>query len=100
MIQTTLTARQLFRLQFPNGGKNFMTPEVLRLCKISRSVAVELSTGSPFLGCPMFGVTAVCMRPDGKTRKGKTDLSNRCFQSRALAERHINRMAAILKGGK
>jgi len=100
MIQTTFSARQIFRLRWPKGSKNFMTPEVIKLCKISRSVAVELSTGAPFLGCPMFGVTALCMTPSGKVRKGKTGLANQVFNSQALAERHINRMAAILKGGR
>lgn len=102
MIQSTLTARQLFRLRFPNGGKNFMTPEVMKLCKISKAVAVELSTGTGFQNDRIYGVTTVCMKPDGTVRKGKGGVggSCQCFSSRALAERHINRMAGILKGGR
>ena len=98
MIQTTLTAGQLFRLQFGSGScsRNFMTPERISLSKLSRSVAVELATGR-FLEDQLWGVTTVCMKPDGKTRKGKG--SSQCFHARYLAERHIQRMAAILKGG-
>ena len=95
---SNLSAGQLFRLQFGSGScsRNFVTPKRLRLLKLSRRVAVELSTGY-IMGDTLYGVTTVCMRPNGETRKGKC--SSLCFEARYLADRHIQRMAAILNGG-
>lgn len=96
-MKSNLSAGQLFRLQFGSGScsRNFVTPERLRLFKLSRSVAVELSTGDIF-GDKLYGVTTVCLKPNGDTRKGKG--SSQCFDSRRQAERHIDRITALLKG--
>ena len=98
-LRKVLTARQIFRLEF-GDSKNFMTPEILWCVKASPSVAVELSEGAGFDGERIFGLTAVCLKSDGTTRRGRG--SSKCFHSRARATARFERIQSILttKGAK
>jgi hypothetical protein len=72
--------RTIFRETF-NNQPNFMTPTVLGYREIDNHL-VEISTGDPFLGCEMYGITVL-------TKTGeKTDFDT-CVNSKDDIERYI-----------
>lgn len=59
-----LSAREMFRRRYPGGGKNFITPQVVRYGKITPRVAYEVSEGPSFMGLgEVVGVTVLTWSP-------------------------------------
>ena len=79
-------ADQLFWMEF-QGGKNFMTPTLVRDREmLTDNIACELTTGTGFGGAPIWGVTLV-KRGEGRMYAPDSD----CFHSLEEAENHINK---------
>ena len=63
-----MNAKQMFQAEY-NGGKNFMTPDVIEVKSLKRGRgAYELSRGEGFLSpWPLYGVTVVGVNRHGET---------------------------------
>lgn len=90
------SAQQIFKEANPDGGKNFMTPQILRLGKAKENRAYELSTGEPFLGENLYGVTVI---DDVDGIKKRHDLS-KVFQSKEKAEEYIKTLSNLRAKGR
>lgn len=86
-----LTAREIFRKVYPNGGKNFMTPNILSVGKINKMVAYELSSGRGIFTDTIYGVTVVGVNPKNNKPMKFHNLS-KAFDTRKKAELYINRL--------
>ena len=65
----TMTARQILRQEL-GDSKNFMTPGIMRVGKMSRNIAYELSTGRGMDNEPIYGVTLVMLdESTGRTER-------------------------------
>jgi len=63
-VARALSAREIFRRRYPDGAKNFVTPDVLRYGKLAPRVAYELSTGAGWFGGPrVVALTVVAWSP-------------------------------------
>ena len=72
----TLTARKIIRMEY-GDSKNFMTDRVLKMGKINKNMAYELSSGRGFTNDTIYGISIVELLADGKTKR-RTDLSECC----------------------
>lgn len=101
-MSKALTPQQIFAIEFPNGGKNFMTPRVLKMCKAGRNRAVELSCGEGMSlarmgglrmvqgnGRTIYGVSVVDYDPDTRTTSRPEGVS-RMFDSYREAVAYID----------
>ncbi len=87
-MSRTLTAREAIRHEY-GAAKNFMTPDVIRVGKIARDVAYELSAGRGFDNEPIYGVSIVrILDHDEPVTEREYDLSG-LFHSRLAAEERI-----------
>ena len=84
----TATAREILKREY-GSSKNFMTPHVIRIGKITGTIAFELSSGE-FGGSAIWGVSFAEMMEDGGTSR-RTDISE-SFGSRGKAEAYISEM--------
>lgn len=88
MKATKLTARDIFRIRYPEGSKNFMTPTIIRYGKISSNVAYELSSGRGIGDGPLYGVTVV--KYDERLHKAESLYNlSKAFSTRSSAESYI-----------
>lgn len=86
----TLSAYETINHEY-KGGKNFITPHVIKFGKIHRNMAFELSSGQGFFGDgDIFGVTVVRILSHVHPIKTKraSELS-KCCQSHAEALQYI-----------
>lgn len=84
---TTKTAREIIHMEY-KGSKNFMTPNVIKVGKIKRDMAYELSTGQGLeQKTTIYGVTIVSIDNDNNTTR-RTELS-KCCHSHAEAMEYI-----------
>lgn len=86
---TTLTAREIIRKEY-GDSKNFMTPTVLEVGKISVNRAYEISSGEAFLSPErIYGVSIVDYDPEtGKTERKYSPISE-MFHSLQEANDHV-----------
>ena len=94
-----LTASEIIRRKY-KGNKNFMTPDKLKVGKINKNVAFELSTGSGLgHGNRLYGVSVVSANP--KTLK-TTALYNKskAFGNKNEAEAYINKLKRVMAKNK
>ena len=95
-----LTASEIIRRKY-KGNKNFMTPNKLKVGKVNKNVAYELSSGSdtyPYSlgrGKRLYGVSVVSANP--KTLK-TTALykKSKAFGSKNEAEAYINKLKNMM----
>ena len=89
-----LTASEIIRRKY-KGNKNFMTPNKLKVGKVNKNVAYELSTGLG-MGNRLYGVSVVSANP--KTLK-TTALykKSKAFGSKKEAEAYIRRLKNMMK---
>ena len=73
----TLTARKIIKMEYGNS-KNFMTDRVLKMGKINKNMAYELSSGRGFTDNIIYGISLVELMEDGKTKR-RDDLSKCCY---------------------
>ena len=93
-----LSASEIIRRKY-KGQKNFMTPHKLKVAKINKNVAYELSTGSGLgHGNKLYGVSVVSAGKGGKT----TALydKSKAFGSKNEAEAYINKLKRIMQLNK
>lgn len=96
----TLTAQQIFKVMYPNNGKNFITPHVIERRKIDQYTAYELSWGYGFpdknYNYPkVYGVAVLWYRVDdtGKVIVTRSDSPwSGCFSTIGAAREHIKRL--------
>jgi hypothetical protein len=89
MVNKNLTASEIIKKQY-HGSKNFMTPHKLKVGKINKNVAFELSSGSGFTsGSRLYGVTVVSNKL-GRT-KAQSNLS-KPFETKNDAEAYIRKL--------
>lgn len=90
-----MEARHLIRREY-GASRNFVTPTLVGYVSISPNVAVELSTGDmrPLVDEPVFGVSVVGLRKDGRTHRGYKSAG--LFHTREAAEERIKRIQAIV----
>lgn len=82
-MSKALTPQQIFAKEFPNGGKNFMTPRVLKMYKAGRNRAVELSCGDGWNdNSTVYGVSVVDYNPDTRTTSRPEGLSQMFYSYR------------------
>ena len=74
---TTKTARFIIRKEY-GDSKNFMTDRVLKMGKINKNMAYELSSGRGFTDNIIYGISIVELLADGKTKR-RTDLAECCY---------------------
>lgn len=80
-----LTARQIIRQAY-NGEKNIFTPNVIRIGKIDRNTAYEISYGRGMTVERIYGVSiAVCV--DGKCSNDHD--KQHCFTKLSDAENYV-----------
>jgi len=84
----TATAREIIKKEY-GSSRNFMTPNVIRIGKISRDIAFELSSGK-FDGSTIYGASFAEIKTDGGTTR-RRDIS-KMFNSRGEAEAYINQL--------
>ena len=87
----TPTAREMIRQEY-GSGKNFMTPRVIRVGKVGRYRAFELSSGRGFANETIYGVSVVDFDPDTRETRRRTDLMAGCFTTLSKAEYHIEQL--------
>ena len=85
----TATAREIIKKEY-GSSRNFMTPNVIRIGKISRRVAFELSNGESLDHSIIYGVSFAEFKTDGGTIR-RTDIS-KMFGSQKEAEAYINQL--------
>lgn len=83
------TARAIFKRTYGNVG-NFMTPNLIEYGLIAPYMAYELSKGEGIGGGTIYGVT-VLRSKYGKPTEKLRELSE-CFETIALAKRHISKI--------
>jgi hypothetical protein len=84
-----LTAREILRREY-GRSRNMMTPDVLKIGKLGRDAAYELSCGSGFEpGTTIYGVSVVRMY-DGTTERDYE--ASGCFASLDEATAHVERL--------
>jgi hypothetical protein len=84
---TALTAREILRREY-GSSRNLMTPHVLRVGKIDRETAYELSSGAGFdPGSTVYGVSIARVLPDGSTERDYD--ASACFSHPIAALRHV-----------
>ncbi len=91
-----LTASEIIRRKY-KGNKNFMTPNKLKVGKVNKNVAYELSSGSGLgQGNRLYGVRVVSANP--KTLKTtKLYKKSKAFGSKNEAEAYINKLKNVMK---
>jgi len=85
----TATAREIIKKEY-GSSRNFMTPNVIRIGKINRSVAFELSSGESLDHSTIYGVSLAEIKTDGGTIR-RTDISQ-MFDTQKEAEDYINQL--------
>ncbi len=91
-----LTASEIIRRKY-KGNKNFMTPNKLKVGKVNKNVAYELSSGSGLgHGNRLYGVSVVSANP--KTLKTTAlHKKSKAFGSKNEAEAYINKLKNVMK---
>jgi len=91
------TASEILRKQF-KGQKNFITPYKLKVGKLNRDVAFELSQGRSIFRDEgdLYGVSVVALNRRKSETRGLHDLSS-AFGTKNEAEAHINKLKRQLK---
>lgn len=85
-----LTASEIIRRKY-KGNKNFMTPTKLKVGKLNKNVAFELSTGEGLgHGNRLYGVSVVSANKQGKTTS-QYKLS-KAFGNRTEADKYISKL--------
>jgi hypothetical protein len=90
-----MNSPELFELEFGQSS-NFMTPTFIRFVRLSRNACAEISRGDGIDGDELWGVTTVCMKRDGTTRRGSPK-SSQVFMSQVEAIDWCKRMRRILQ---
>ena len=85
----TTTARDIIRREY-GKSKNFMTPHKIRIGKVSKTIAFELSSGSGFDHSIIYGVSFAELKEDGSTTR-RTDISQ-MFSRKNQAEGYIEQI--------
>lgn len=91
----TETAREIIRREY-GSSRNFMTPHKIRIGKISKTMAFELSNGNGFDHSSLYGVSFVEIKEDGSTVR-RTDIS-KMFFGIGKAEAYIEQIKEEEKG--
>jgi hypothetical protein len=88
---TTLTARELLRLEY-GDSRNFLTPHVIARGKLDKLSAYELSAGEGIEpGTRLYGVSVVRL-VDGETERDFE--SSACFSSLEAANEHVEALSS------
>lgn len=91
---TTLSAREIFTREYGSESRNPFTEHRIRLGKINRTTAYELSSGKGiFTGMTMYGVTIVEYDPSTDTTKRSK--ASKAFHSLVLAEGYIEDLQGV-----
>ncbi len=92
---TTKSAGEIIMQEY-GQARNFMTPRVLRLGKISRNIAFELSTGRGIFDpdSHLFGVSVVTYNPETDTTD-RHAVESKCFGNRAEADSYVDELFAV-----
>jgi hypothetical protein len=90
-----MNSPELFEMEF-GQSTNFMTPTFVRYVRLSRNACAEISRGEGFDEDELWGVTTVCQKRDGTTRRGSPK-SSQVFMSLEEAQAWCERMKRILK---
>ena len=92
----TLTAREIIRKEY-GSSRNFMTPHRVRVGKISKTIAFELSSGRGFCDhTTIWGVSFAEIKENGETVR-RSDISG-VFTRRGEAVAYIEEMREREKG--
>ena len=80
------------------SNRNFITPNRVKLGKINKNVAYELSSGRSFMrdDGDLYGVSVVSVNNDKWKTRGLHDLS-KAFGTKNEAEAHINKLKRIMR---
>ena len=73
----SIPARTLIAMEY-GDSKNFMTNHIIKVGKINKNMAFELSSGSGFNNGVIYGISIAELLNDGKTTR-RTDLSKCCY---------------------
>ena len=82
----TYSAREIIKKAY-GTSKNFITPNIIKYGKISKTIAFELSSGSSMSGGTMYGVSIAKIIKGGKAER-QYNLS-KSFYTIYKAERYI-----------
>ena len=92
----TLTAREILKKEY-GSSRNFMTPHRVRVGKISRTIAFELSNGSGFCDhATIWGVSFAEIKENGETVR-RSDISG-VFTRRGEALAYIEEIRERERG--
>ena len=87
------SAKQILRQEY-GTARNFMTDKVIRIGKINRNIAYELSTGKGIFDKSLFGVSVVSYNPSNDTTD-RHAIKSRCFSSLISAESYIDELRGL-----
>jgi len=88
------SAKQILYQEY-GTARNFITDSVIRIGKINRNIAYELSTGKGiFDNNDLFGVSVVSYNPSEDTTD-RHAIKSRCFASLISAEGYIDELRGL-----
>jgi hypothetical protein len=94
MSAKTLTAREALRIEYGHS-RNMLTPDVIRVGKLSRDLAFELSTGSGIeQGTTLYGVSLVRIIDHDAGRTERDYERSQVFHSLEDAEAYLESLRA------
>jgi hypothetical protein len=93
MSAKTLTARQALRIEY-GRSRNLLTPDVLRVGKLSKDLVYELSSGSGLEREPIYGVSLVHVVDHEEGRTERDYERSQVFHSLEDAEAYLESLRA------